>query len=157
VCDREMASNKPGVSLGVKRSYNDDISSHNFNTEWIEKFLCIVGKKSRPTCLECNSVIAVPKKFNVQRHFNNHNNIVEKCPEGSVKRTEYIKKKTNSLLTQQSIFSKQSNEKKNMVLTSYEIAFLLAKCRKPYSDGKSLKKVSIFLQKMQMIQKFLRT
>ncbi|XP_025413660.1 uncharacterized protein LOC112685852 [Sipha flava] len=42
-----------------------------------------------------------------------------------------------------------------MVLTSYEIAFLLAKCGKPYSDGKSLKKVSIFLQKMQMIQKFL--
>lgn len=136
-----MASNKLGTSgLGVKRSYKDDISSRIFNTEWIEKFLCIEGKKSRPTCLVCNSVIAVPKKFNVQRHYNNHNDIIEKYPEGSVKRTEYIKKKTNSLLTQQSIFTKQSNEKKDMVLTSYEIAFLLAKCGKPYSDGEIIKK-----------------
>ncbi|XP_026819320.1 uncharacterized protein LOC113557987 [Rhopalosiphum maidis] len=131
-----MASNKPGTSgLGVKRSYKDDISLRIFNTEWIEKFLCIEGKKSKPTCLVCNSVIAVPKKFNVQRHYNNHNDIIEKYPEGSVKRTEYIKKNTNSLLTQQSIFTKQSNEKKDMVLTFYEIAFLLAKCGKPYSDG----------------------
>jgi len=30
---------------------------------------------------------------------NNHNDIIEKYPEGSVKMTEYIKKKTN-LLTQ---------------------------------------------------------
>ncbi|KAL4121156.1 hypothetical protein QTP88_013721 [Uroleucon formosanum] len=141
MCDREMASNKPGTSgLGVKQSYKDDISSRIFNTEWIEKFLCIEGKKSRPTCLVCNSVIAVPKKFNVQRHYNNHNDIIEKYPEGSVKRTEYIKKKTNSLLTQQSIFTKQSNEKKDMVLTSNEIAFLLAKCGKPYFDGEIIKK-----------------
>ncbi|MBW0543352.1 hypothetical protein O181_083067 [Austropuccinia psidii MF-1] len=136
-----MASSKPGTSgLGVKRSYKDDISSRTFNIEWIEKFLCIKGKNSRPTCLVCNSVIAVPKKFNVQRHYNNHNDIIEKYPEGSVKRTEYITKKTNSLLTQQQIFTKQSNEKKDMVLTSYEIAFLLAKCGKPYSDGEIIKK-----------------
>lgn len=52
VCDREMAPNKPGTSgLGVKRSYKDGISSRIFNTEWIEKCLCIEGKKSRPTCL----------------------------------------------------------------------------------------------------------
>jgi len=84
-------------------------------------------------------MIAVPKKFNVQQHYNNHNDI-EKYPEGSIKRTEYIKKKTNSLLTQQSIFTKQSNERKEMMLTSYEISFLLAKCVKPYSDGEIIKK-----------------
>lgn len=136
-----MTSNKPGTSgLGVKRSYKDDISSRNFNTDWISKFLCVEGKKSKPTCLVCNCVIAVPKKFNIQRHYNNHSDIIEKYPEGSVKREDYIKKKTNSLLTQQLILTKQSNEKKDMVLTSYEIAFLLAKCGKPYSDGEIIKK-----------------
>jgi len=74
--------------------------------------MCKRSKKSRPTCLICNSIIEVPKKFNVQRHYNNQNDIIEKYPEGSIKRTEYIKKKTNSLLTQQSIFTKQSNEGK---------------------------------------------
>ncbi|XP_060861848.1 general transcription factor II-I repeat domain-containing protein 2A-like [Metopolophium dirhodum] len=97
----------------------------------------------------------IPKKLNVQRHYNNHNDIIEKYPKGSVKRTEYIKKKTNSMLTQQSIFTKQTNEKKNMVLTSYEIAFGKCKCGNLILMAKSLKKVSIFLQKMQMIQKFL--
>ncbi|XP_025407753.1 uncharacterized protein LOC112681687 [Sipha flava] len=152
-----MASNKPGVSLGVKRSYNDDIPSRSFNTEWIEKFLCIEGKKFRPTCLICNSVIAVPKKFNVQRHYNNHNDIIEKYPEGSVKRTKYIKKKTNSLLIQQSIFTKQSNEKKDMVLTSYENAFLPAKRGKPYSDSEIIKKSFDIFAKNANDSKFLRT
>lgn len=95
-----MASNKPGFSgLGIKPSYKDDISSRNFNTEWIDKFVCVKGKKSKPMCWVYNSVIAVPKKFNIQRHYNNHSDIIENYPEGSVKRVEYIEKKSNSLLT----------------------------------------------------------
>lgn len=69
------------------------------------------GKKFKLTCLICNFIIAAPKKFNIQRHYNNYN-IIGKYLESSVKKTEYIKKKTNSLLTQQSFFTKQSNEKK---------------------------------------------
>jgi len=53
VCDREMASNKPGTSgLGVKRSYKDDISSRIFNTEWIENFFEIIELQSS-TVLKC--------------------------------------------------------------------------------------------------------
>jgi hypothetical protein len=59
-----------------------------FFREWIEKCVCVKGKNSRPTCLVYDSVIAVPKKFNVQRHYNNHNDIIKKYPEGFVKRTE---------------------------------------------------------------------
>jgi hypothetical protein len=34
-----------------------------------------------------------------------------------------------------------------MILTSYEIAFLLAKCEKPYSDGETIKKSLKFFAK----------
>lgn len=51
----KIAFNKQGTSsLGVRRSYIDDISWQIFNTKWIKKRLCIKGKKSR---LTCNSII----------------------------------------------------------------------------------------------------
>lgn len=108
-----MSSNKLGTSgLGVKRVYIDEISSLIFNIKWIKKFFFVEGKISQPTCLVCNSLVVVPKKFNVQQHYNSNNDIIEKYSKSSIKRTKYIKKKTNSLLTQQSILTKQSNKKK---------------------------------------------
>lgn len=55
--------------------------------------------------------------------------------------TDYIKKETNSLLTQQSVFNKRSNKKNDIVSTSYyEIAILLTERGKPCSNGEIIKK-----------------
>lgn len=42
--------------------------TYNFNTDWEESY-CFINVKNKCVCLLCGSSIAVPKKHNVERHF----------------------------------------------------------------------------------------
>jgi hypothetical protein len=64
-----MSLNQPSTSAG-KRRYEDDIAFSKFNIEWDHQFLFVKGIDSKPVCLICNACITVPKKFNLERHFN---------------------------------------------------------------------------------------
>jgi hypothetical protein len=42
--------------------------TYNFNAKWEESY-CFVDIKGKCVCLLCGSSVAVPKKHNVERHF----------------------------------------------------------------------------------------
>jgi hypothetical protein len=41
---------------------------YNFNAKWEESY-CFIDIKGKCVCLLCGSSVAVPKKHNVERHF----------------------------------------------------------------------------------------
>jgi len=103
-------------------------------------------KALKPVCLICSTTIAVAKKYNLERHFKqNHSSINKNYPEGSSLRAEFIKKKKKEIFGQQNLFVKKFDELESMVKTSYDISLLLAKNKKPFSDGEIIKvALSIF-------------
>lgn len=127
-----------------KRKYKDDIAVRDFNIAWEEQFFFTNQNSSKPVCLICGASVAVPKKFNLERHFTQmHGAFNSKYPVGSKLRTDFISKKKQSLAGQQSFFHKRSDEMESMVRASYEISLLLAKKKKPYSDGEEVIKPSL--------------
>lgn len=130
-----MALSKPSSS---KRKYEDDISVRNFNKEWEEIYLFTNHNTSKPACLICG-FYAVPKKYNIERHFTtNHSSFNARYPLGSSIRSDFIRSKKNELSGQQKLFSNKSQELTELVRTSYEISLVLAKNKKPYSDGETV-------------------
>ncbi|CAH1115402.1 unnamed protein product [Psylliodes chrysocephalus] len=122
-----------------KRKYEEDISVRDFNVALEEQFLFTNQNSSKPVCLICDAFVAVPKKFNLERHFTQmHGPFNSKYPAGSKLRTDFISKKKRSLAGQQSFVYKRSDEMESMVRASYEISLLLAKKKKPYSDGEEI-------------------
>lgn len=64
---------------------------------------------------------------------------------GSELRKEYVIKKKDEIKRRQNIFVKKSCESLAMTEASYEIAFTLAKKRKPFSDGEEIVKPSLHI------------
>lgn len=87
----KMSGNKPSTS---KRKYEEDIAIRDFNNAWEEQFLFTNQNTSKPVCLICGACVAVPKKFNLERHFTQrHADFNLKCPVGSKLRTDLIIKR----------------------------------------------------------------
>ncbi|XP_025407137.1 general transcription factor II-I repeat domain-containing protein 2B-like [Sipha flava] len=134
-----MALSKPITSKLKERS-------RTFHEEWEMQYCFTESKALKPICLICSITIAVAKKYNLERHFKqNHSSINKNYPEGSSLRAEFIKKKKKEIFGQQNLFVKKFDELESMVKTSYEISLLLAKNKKPFSDGEIIKEaLSIF-------------
>ncbi|XP_025410356.1 general transcription factor II-I repeat domain-containing protein 2B-like [Sipha flava] len=134
-----MALSKPITSKLKERS-------RTFHEEWEMQYCFTESKALKPICLICSTTIAVAKKYNLERHFKqNHSSINKNYPEGSSLRAEFIKKKKKEIFGQQNLFVKKFDELESMVKTSYEISLLLAKNKKPFSDGEIIKEaLSIF-------------
>lgn len=91
-----MSMSKPSTS---KRKYEEDIAIREFKTVWEEQFLFTHQNTSKPVCLICGICVAVPKKFNLDRHFKQlHSDFNSKYLVGSHLRTEFINKKRNLYL-----------------------------------------------------------
>lgn len=84
----------------------------------------------------------------MERHFKqNHPKFNQDYPEGSVLRADFVKRKKRELCSQQNLFKKESMKVESMVKASYEISLLLAKKKKPFSDGQIVKEaLSIFAE-----------
>jgi len=120
----------------------------NLIQNWEEEYFFILGKSDppKPLCLICNATIAVPKKFNLERHFvQNHKNMNDKYSLGSKLRSEFIEKKKSSLNSTQTFFKTLSEETKDRASTSYEINLLIAKKKKSYSVGEEIIKESLLI------------
>lgn len=138
-----MALSKPSTSSSKIKD-----SLRTFHEQWETKYLFTESKARKPVCLICSATVAVAKKYNLERHFKqNHSKFEKEYPTGSAIRTEFIKKKKNQLFSQQNIFVKRHEDLESMVKTSYEISLLLAKKKKPFSDGEIIKQsLLIFAQ-----------
>ena len=64
-------------------------------------------------------------------------------PVGSELRKDFIAKKEGSLTSQQSFFTKAKEQSKSAVVASYEVALLLARKKKPFTDAEEIIKPSL--------------
>jgi hypothetical protein len=72
-----------------KKKRDNDFFLRGFQYHWEEQFLFTKKKSSKPICLVCLEVLAVVKKYNVERHFQQvHKELNKKYPVGSTLRTE---------------------------------------------------------------------
>lgn len=124
-----------------KFEQNKNLACREFNDEWKERYMFALGRNGKPVCLVCGFSVSVVKKYNMERHFNSsHADLVDKYPIGSDLRREFIAKKEKGMNAQQSLFTKIHEQNKSMVVASYEVALLLAKKKKPFTDGEEIVK-----------------
>ena len=80
------------------------------------------------------------------RHYTTtHSDINAQYPVGSELRKDFIAKKEGSLTSQQSFFTKAKEQSKSAVVASYEVALLLARKKKPFTDAEEKIKPSLII------------
>lgn len=100
-----------------------------FFIEWQNKGMCII----------CKETIAVLKEYNIKRHYETKHKDKFKNLVGKerVEKFNFLKKNHNF---QQNIFKKKYEQKVSIVHASYQVAQLIAKESKSFSDGEFVKK-----------------
>lgn len=92
-------------------------------------------------CLLCSSTVAIPKKYNVQRHFEAHHGGFSSCfPLGSELRKQKVEELKSTLPLPQLRLARPV-PCKNTTIASFKIASLLAKRKKPFEDGELIKQI----------------
>lgn len=124
-------------------SINKKSKTYHFNDEWeINYFFKMIKEKC--VCLICRSTISLPKKGNIERHYNaHHKNYENDFPQKSEKRKMQLEILLNQLEKQQSIFTKPTIQSKAATMASFQISFVLAKHKKPFADGEMIKEAFI--------------
>ena len=130
----KMAKNK----CTAKRKYDDKHST--FLTEW-ESLYFFVEHNGKPFCLICQASLGHFQVSNLQHHFSSlHGKINRKFPKG----IEFRKNKLISLKSdaekQKQFFQKFMKHSETVTLASYQMAWNIARAKKPYNDGKFVKK-----------------
>lgn len=122
-----MSSN---LSDRMKRKLEEssNLSCREFNDDWKDRYMFVLGRSGKPTCLVCGFCVSVLKKYNMERHYNStHPDLTNKYPLGSDIRREFIERKEIGVISQQSMFLKLQDQNKSALVASYEVALLLAK------------------------------
>lgn len=112
--------------------------------EWETSFSFKRFDESKAQCLVCHKILMNPKKFNVQRHYEGlHANNYASCDKNERVR---IASELRSKLPDLSMLESSSKEQKSLT-ASYAIALLIAKNKKPFTDGKLIKTGAIEMAK----------
>ncbi|XP_077593579.1 general transcription factor II-I repeat domain-containing protein 2A-like [Stigmatopora nigra] len=127
-----------GKKCTAKRKYEDE--HRTFLTEW-ESLYFFVERNGKPFCLICQASLAHFKASNLQRHFSSlHADIAKKFPKG----TELHKHKLATLKSQAEkqthILQKFTKHSETVTLASYQLAWNIARAKKPYNEGEFIKK-----------------
>jgi len=94
-----------------KKKRDNDLFLRGFQDQWEEQFLFTQTNSSKPICLVCLEVLAVVKKYNVERHFQQvHKELNKKYPVGSSLRTEYISKQKAALSSQKNFLLRKKKK-----------------------------------------------
>ncbi|CAL9688304.1 unnamed protein product [Knipowitschia caucasica] len=113
--------------------------TYAFHEEWETDFL-FTNVNDKCVCLICGFSVAVGKRCNVQRHFVSvHGNFSHEFPTGSNLRKEKVKELKSALQRQQSLFTKTTKKSCAATEASFKVAHLLAKHKKPFTDGAIVK------------------
>lgn len=111
------------------------VKTYHYNKDWENDYFFIMVK-NKCCCLICNTSIALPKKGNVERHFRTlHNKYEIDYPQNSELRKVKIIQLKTGLAAQQSVFTKQTSKSKAATIASLRVSHILAKTKKPFSDG----------------------
>lgn len=89
-------------------------------------------------CLICKETVAVFKEYNVKRHYQKlHADMYDKIT--GKERSEKLKQLEASLISQQQYFARARESNENATKASYEVAALIAKHSKPFTEGEFIK------------------
>jgi hypothetical protein len=102
------------ITDNKKRKLESENSS--FNAVWTNKYLFTVFR-DKILCLVCRETVAVPKEYNVRRHFETKHPQVAKfdAHEKKIKAANFVKR----LSTEQQIFKKVNTENVAATMVSF--------------------------------------
>ncbi|XP_071979042.1 general transcription factor II-I repeat domain-containing protein 2-like [Engystomops pustulosus] len=127
-----MSCSKPAV----KRKVDDE--HRQFQEKW-EKQYFFIEHKGIPTCLICTEKVAVPKEYNLKRHYTTRHAEEYAKYQGDERANQVAKLKT-CLLRQQDFFKKATKENDAAVEASYVVSMMIAKAGKSFKEGEFIKK-----------------
>uniref|UniRef100_A0A674JUH9 SPIN-DOC-like zinc-finger domain-containing protein n=1 Tax=Terrapene triunguis TaxID=2587831 RepID=A0A674JUH9_9SAUR len=125
------------ATMSEKKKRKIESEHRVFNTEWTNKYLCTVSK-DKILCLVCRETLAVPKEYNLRRHFETkHANLAKlNSNEKIIKAASLVK----NLSGEQQIFKKVSTENDTVTKVSFQISKEIAAAGKCFTEGEFLKK-----------------
>ena len=124
--------------MAEKKKRKIDYECRQFQDEWNLKYF-FIKSADKALCVICHEAIAVLKEYNLRRHYQTkHQSYCSQmtgkvCPEKFAKLQHQIN-------AQRSMFMECSNENESLTKVSYKVAYVLAKCGKPFTDGGIVKK-----------------
>lgn len=113
-----------------KRKIADE--NRKFSESWTEKYFFVESNK-KCTCLICNYVIVVFKEYNLKRHYESKHAAYSKLEKEE--RECKIKSLRRCFDYQKDVFVKATQGFDNCVEVSFQIASLIAKSSRPFTDG----------------------
>lgn len=122
------------TSTKLKRKLEDE--HRIFQEKWELLYFCTTIQ-DKIHCLICNNCIAVPKEYNIKRHYETHRETYDKYI-GKM-REEKVREIKSNLIKQQTLFVKVHKESVASVRASYVLAELIANNAKPYCEGDFIK------------------
>lgn len=115
--------------------------TYHFHPEWeLDYFFTMV--KENCCCLICNTSLAIPKKGNLERHFNTmHSKYQTDFPPDSEIRKSKLQALKTQFKVQENMFSGPIEQSKAATESSFRVSYLIAQKCKPFSDGEYIKEI----------------
>ncbi|XP_047020709.1 general transcription factor II-I repeat domain-containing protein 2A-like isoform X2 [Helicoverpa zea] len=132
----EGSSNKILDKCAPKKS-----KTYHFHQEWeLDYFFTMVNGNC--CCLICNTSLAIPKKGNLERHFNTmHSKYQTDFPPNSEIRKSKLQSLKLQLKVQENMFSGPIEQSKAATEASFQVSYRIAQKCKPFSDGEYIKEI----------------
>lgn len=122
----------------AKRKYVDE--HRTFLSEW-EDLYFFVERNGKPFCLICQTSLSQFKASNLERHFTSlHSAVAREFPKGSELRKHKVKTLKCQSEKQTQLFRKFTKHSETVTLASYQLAWNIARAKKPYLEGEFVKK-----------------
>ena len=122
----------------AKRKYEDE--HRTFLPEWENPYF-FIERNGKPFCLICQGSLAHFKASNIQRHFSSlHASMDQEFPKGTELRQHKLFTLKSQAEKQIQLFQKFTKQSEIATLASYQLAWNIAKAKKPYDEGEFVKK-----------------
>ncbi|XP_059570183.1 general transcription factor II-I repeat domain-containing protein 2B isoform X2 [Alligator mississippiensis] len=132
-----------GKNMSKKRKIDEE--NRRFQERWEVDYM-FTEHNGKPQCLVCLRVLSVQKEFNLRRHYQTLHEEKYKEYSGDL-RLAVVTDLKNKFREPVVLVPAVKKEKLSSVAASYAVALLLAKAKKPYSDGALVKECSIEMAK----------
>ncbi len=110
-----------------------------YQEKWTEEFAFVLHD-TNSLCLICQKVCSGFKRGNLERHLKTtHPNFNKTYPPGSSMRKNKIERLTALIVGQQKLIHRSTSTAENLTEASFEIAWILAKHKKAFTDAEIIK------------------
>ena len=109
-----------------------------------------VEKNEKAICLVCNVTVSSLKKYNIKRQYQTLTNFIREHPVGSELRRSWITKACEKLEYRKDMFSSGNKRLKDQTSASFELAWLVAKKKRPMVEGDKIINLAL-----QIVTKYL--